>query len=363
MPAAPISRTFSPAASAAPGPAFTSARRPTRTLHLAAAIDGRGHDPAAYYVELARLAEGGALDFVTLGGADGSGGDPGDGCAPDVLARVAPATDRIGLVPVVDAAREEPFDLALTVATLDWVSHGRAGWAVTAPDPATEQGADGPAALRAARRRRAAERAEARWRLAAEVTAAVSGFWDGGGGPKPPQGRLLGRRGGRHGTRRARDRRPVRRHRLRPRRPPRGRGRDPRRTAAARGRVGPRPRPAAGARRPHRRPLRRRTRARAGCRGRPGGGRRHGVRFSGGPVDLAELIARWQRSDAVDGFHIRPVEPRRDLERFVNGTVALLQHRGLFRAFHPGATLREHLGLHRPEVRFAAADRAAEAVS
>ncbi len=79
------------------------------------------------------------------------------------------------------------------------------------------------------------------------------------------------------------------------------------------------------------------------------------VRFSGGPVDLAELIAEWQRSGAVDGFHVRPVEPRRDLERFVNGTAALLQHRGLFRSFHPGATLREHLGLHRPEQRFAVA--------
>jgi alkanesulfonate monooxygenase SsuD/methylene tetrahydromethanopterin reductase-like flavin-dependent oxidoreductase (luciferase family) len=74
----------------------------------------------------------------------------------------------------------------------------------------------------------------------------------------------------------------------------------------------------------------------------------NGVLFSGGPVDLAELVADWQHSGAVDGFHIRPVEPRRDLERFVNGTVTLLQHRGLFRSFHPGATLREHLGLHRP---------------
>jgi alkanesulfonate monooxygenase SsuD/methylene tetrahydromethanopterin reductase-like flavin-dependent oxidoreductase (luciferase family) len=72
-----------------------------------------------------------------------------------------------------------------------------------------------------------------------------------------------------------------------------------------------------------------------------------GPLFRGGPVDLADLVARWQRAGAVDGFHVRPVEPARDLERFVNGTVALLQHRGLFRTFHPGATLREHLGLHR----------------
>jgi alkanesulfonate monooxygenase SsuD/methylene tetrahydromethanopterin reductase-like flavin-dependent oxidoreductase (luciferase family) len=65
-------------------------------------------------------------------------------------------------------------------------------------------------------------------------------------------------------------------------------------------------------------------------------------------VDLAELIAAWYRDGAVDGFHLVPREPVRDLERLVNGTVAVLQHRGLFRTFYPGGTLREHLGLARP---------------
>lgn len=51
------------------------------------------------------------------------------------------------------------------------------------------------------------------------------------------------------------------------------------------------------------------------------------ARYTGGPVGLAELIADWHGSGAVDGFHIRPAEPLRDLERLVNGTVALLQHR------------------------------------
>ena len=69
---------------------------------------------------------------------------------------------------------------------------------------------------------------------------------------------------------------------------------------------------------------------------------------AGGPVDLADLIAGWHDAGAVDGFHLTPVEPRRDLERLVNGTVALLQHRGLFRTFYPGSTLREHLGLAPP---------------
>jgi alkanesulfonate monooxygenase SsuD/methylene tetrahydromethanopterin reductase-like flavin-dependent oxidoreductase (luciferase family) len=91
--------------------------------------------------------------------------------------------------------------------------------------------------------------------------------------------------------------------------------------------------------------------------GHGGGGPRqtvHGPFYRGGPVDLAELITAWYTAGVVDGFHLTPVEPRRDLERLVNGTVALLQHRGLFRTFYPGSTLREHLGLPRPVHRYAA---------
>ncbi|MEU9333710.1 LLM class flavin-dependent oxidoreductase [Streptomyces sp. NPDC048290] len=82
--------------------------------------------------------------------------------------------------------------------------------------------------------------------------------------------------------------------------------------------------------------------------GHGGGGPRFtpgGPLYRGGPVDLADLVTAWHTGGAVDGFHLTPVEPRRDLERLVNGTVGLLQHRGLFRTFYPGSTLREHLGV------------------
>ncbi|MYW44691.1 LLM class flavin-dependent oxidoreductase, partial [Streptomyces sp. SID161] len=90
--------------------------------------------------------------------------------------------------------------------------------------------------------------------------------------------------------------------------------------------------------------------------GHGGGGPRptgRGPLYRGGPVDLAELIAAWHAAGVADGFHLVPVEPRRDLERLVNGTAALLQHRGLFRTFYPGSTLREHLGLPRPVTPYA----------
>lgn len=89
----------------------------------------------------------------------------------------------------------------------------------------------------------------------------------------------------------------------------------------------------------------------------------HGPLYRGGPVDLAELITAWHTSGIVDGFHLVPAEPRRDLERLVNGTVALLQHRSLFRTFYPGRTLREHLGLARPVNQYAGSVVAARGAS
>lgn len=49
------------------------------------------------------------------------------------------------------------------------------------------------------------------------------------------------------------------------------------------------------------------------------------------------------------------------LQAFVDGVVPILQRRGLFRREYEGATLREHLGLARPESRFAPGAAAASA--
>ncbi|MEV1066651.1 LLM class flavin-dependent oxidoreductase [Streptomyces sp. NPDC050263] len=267
-------------------------------LHLAAAVDQPGVHDTGPYVELARLAERGGLDFVTLD--DDTFARPGPGPdAPAVLSHVAPATHRVGLVPT--------FTAADAVADLDRVSGGRAGWRIDAS--ATEGSAcaassvegrhpvrvvdvvEGPALSVAARRAdvalvRVADRAQAgavRDRLRSEAARS---------GRDPDSLRvllslLIDLGDGEH--------------------------------AAERGHGGGGPRQTA-----------------------------QGPLYRGGPVDLADLIASWRQDGAADGFHLIPVEPRRDLERLVNGTVALLQHRGLFRTFYPGSTLREHLGLPRP---------------
>jgi alkanesulfonate monooxygenase SsuD/methylene tetrahydromethanopterin reductase-like flavin-dependent oxidoreductase (luciferase family) len=122
-------------------------------LHLAVALEGCGWHPAAwrepgaratetlsarYWVDLARQAEAGLLDFVTIedGLALQSSRNRPDGRTDQVrgrldavliAARVAPATRHIGLVPSVTVTHTEPFHISKAIATLDFVSHGRAG--------------------------------------------------------------------------------------------------------------------------------------------------------------------------------------------------------------------------------------------
>jgi alkanesulfonate monooxygenase SsuD/methylene tetrahydromethanopterin reductase-like flavin-dependent oxidoreductase (luciferase family) len=124
------------------------------SLHLAVALDGAGWHPAAwrepdarpaeltspgYWVDLARRADGGGVDFVTVedslrlqsGRYDGADGRTdrvrGRLDANLIAARVAPMTRHVGLVPSVTVTHTEPFHLSKAIATLDYVSGGRAG--------------------------------------------------------------------------------------------------------------------------------------------------------------------------------------------------------------------------------------------
>ncbi|SMO73731.1 Flavin-dependent oxidoreductase, luciferase family (includes alkanesulfonate monooxygenase SsuD and methylene tetrahydromethanopterin reductase) [Geodermatophilus aquaeductus] len=123
-------------------------------VHLAVALDGAGWHPAAwrepdarpadlltagYWVDLVQEAERGLLDLVTL--EDGLSLQSDDPWTPDertdrvrgrldavqVAARVAPVTRGIGLVPTAVVTHTEPFHLSKALATLDYVSTGRAG--------------------------------------------------------------------------------------------------------------------------------------------------------------------------------------------------------------------------------------------
>jgi alkanesulfonate monooxygenase SsuD/methylene tetrahydromethanopterin reductase-like flavin-dependent oxidoreductase (luciferase family) len=126
----------------------------TNPLHLAVALDGAGWHPAAwrepdaapgelftpgYWAALARQAEAGLLDFITI--EDGLDLQSDRRSGPDertdrvqgrldavlIAARVAPVTRHIGLVPTAITTHTEPFHLSKAIATLDYVSGGRAG--------------------------------------------------------------------------------------------------------------------------------------------------------------------------------------------------------------------------------------------
>lgn len=125
-------------------------------IHLAVALDGAGWHPAAwrtpdaeparlfrpdYWTGLVQEAERGLLDFVSIDdrfaatrAVDGETPEVVHGNLDSALiaARVAPVTDRIGLVPTAIAPHTEPFHISKSIATLDYVSTGRAGLRVRA---------------------------------------------------------------------------------------------------------------------------------------------------------------------------------------------------------------------------------------
>jgi len=131
---------------------------PTGGFHLAVALDGTGWHPASwrepgaradelftagFWVDQVREAEAGLLDLVTFEDAFAL---PGDGRTDRVQGRVdavltalrvGPATEHIGLVPTVIATHTEPFHVSTQIATLDWVTSGRAGERIkVSADPA-----------------------------------------------------------------------------------------------------------------------------------------------------------------------------------------------------------------------------------
>ncbi|MFE2075283.1 LLM class flavin-dependent oxidoreductase [Streptomyces misionensis] len=139
-------------------------------LHLAVALEGTGWHPASwrepvarpgelftagYWADQVAEAERGLLDFVTF--EDGLGPQSSHPLEPDdrtdqvrgrldavlVASRVAPLTRHIGLVPTVVATHTEPFHISKAIATLDYVSTGRAGLRVrisARPDEAAHFG-------------------------------------------------------------------------------------------------------------------------------------------------------------------------------------------------------------------------------
>jgi len=77
-----------------------------------------------------------------------------------------------------------------------------------------------------------------------------------------------------------------------------------------------------------------------------------GLQMVGTPVEIADTMQEWLEAEASDGFNVMfPTVPA-GLDDFVDLVVPELQRRGIFRREYEGVTLRDHLGLKRPENQF-----------
>ena len=70
----------------------------------------------------------------------------------------------------------------------------------------------------------------------------------------------------------------------------------------------------------------------------------------GTPEQVADLMGDWLARDAADGFNLMTLALPQGYEDFADGVVPELQRRGIFRQEYQGRTLRDHLGIARPEL-------------
>ncbi len=136
--------------------------------------DPRAFVDVSHYVRIARIAEAAKFDAVFLADnasiVDQIDFRPITALEPTiVLASIAAATARIGLIGTASTSYNEPFNLARRFASLDHVSGGRAGWnVVTTADTGSARnfGLD------------AAPDHAARYARAAEFVDVVKALWD-----------------------------------------------------------------------------------------------------------------------------------------------------------------------------------------
>lgn len=372
-------------------------------LHLGVALDGTGWHPASwrqsdarpadlltapYWTDLVVEAERGLLDFVTI--EDGLALQSDHPWRPDqrtdrvrgrvdavqIAARVAPRTRHIGLIPTAITSHTEPFHLSKAIATLDYVSTGRAGVRVqisanpesvghfgrVVADDALAEAADYVEVLR---------RLWDSWEDDAEIRDAATGRfidrdklhyidfegrWFSVKGPsitqRPPQGQPLVAALG-HG--------------------------DPAYQLIASsvdiGFITPHSADEVATiietvttlRTDGATPLRILPDLVVFLADTPSAAAAHRAQldellgreyisdaevFVGTPAQLADLLQQWQTAGA-DGFRLRPASIPHDLQQITGSLVPELQRRGVFRSGYQGSTLRDLFGLSRPANRYA----------
>lgn len=408
-------------------------------LHLAVALDGAGWHPAAwrepaarpgelftaaYWTDLASEAERGALDFLTIEdslGVQSADGFAGPGARTDqvrgrldaalIAARIAPLTRHIGLVPAAVVTHTEPFHLSTSIATLDYVSQGRAGWRPRISVSRADAGHFGRREAKDLRRETLTDPAAAAYMAelfdeAADAVEVVRRLWDSWEDDAVIRDAATGRfidRGKLHYIDFTGRWFSVRGPSITPR-PPQG---QPVVASLAHGPVSyafaaracdivfitpgdaPHARDTVAQVREVERGVRRVREGRTPGRGEdtertgaplaiyadltvflddePGLAAARKRRlddldggelatdtavFTGTPAELADLLLDWRQAAGLDGFRLRPGALPLDLARITGGLVPELRRRGAFRPGYPEGTLRARLGLPRPASRY-----------
>ena len=367
---------------------------PTRPLILSAGISGFGAHPGAsgdardlvsvaHYRRLVQAAEAGRLDFVLLD--DARALDErrrlGRLDALSVAARLAPETQHIGLAIAVPTTYSEPFHVSRELATLDFVSGGRAAWSVTTTASDAEAANYGREAAPpiAERRARAEEFVEVSrklwdsWEDDAVITDRERGLYldpsklhhiNHAGrhfqirGPqityRPPQGHVLVIQEDAGDPAvvpnpAVADLLILHHPALDQAQTAYARAQAQAANAGCRVQVIQRVLPILGATEAAAQSLAAALDAAAP----PGASGPRALRLVGTAKQVADELARWFAARAADGFHLLPASLPEGLEQLTSGLIPELQRRGLFRSEYASGTLRERLGLPRPESQFA----------
>ncbi|WP_163513365.1 LLM class flavin-dependent oxidoreductase [Fodinicola acaciae] len=368
---------------------------------LGIAADAAGHHPAGwtqssadprtlltagYHVGLAQLAERGRFDFLTIADSFAPGPET-DATASGRLdalltaARVGPVTRHIGLLPTVTTTHTEPFHVSKSLATLDFVSLGRAGWQVEVSRTAAEAAHFG---------RKTVAPSDKLWSEASDAIDVVRRLWDSWEDDAEIRDAATGRfidRDKLHYVDFSGEFFSVRGPSITPR-PPQGhpliavRVDDPEAVAVAARwadivRTAAKDITEAAA-------IRERVRAEIAANGRDPdevaflvdvattvaetaaeatalderlNARKHftppGLTFVGGGAELAERIEEWRAY--VDGFTLSAAVLPQGLEAIVDHTIPVLTDRGIHPRAYPPGSFRERFGLRRPENQYAEA--------
>lgn len=142
-------------------------------MHLAVSLNIASGQPLAFsdLASFAKQAEAVGLDVIILDDTvRDSGGSESPFEATTLLAALATVTSRIGLVATASTVAHQPYNLARRFASLDVISHGRAGWRATMAQAPGEAGnLSRPEGFSAADFRRRTE----------EYIGIVQGLWQG----------------------------------------------------------------------------------------------------------------------------------------------------------------------------------------